>query len=63
MFGNLLKIPSQVLGVTVIAWCNSVGDLIADFSVARQGMARMAFSAAVGGPLFSEFNCILEYDI
>uniref|UniRef100_A0A915LJJ7 Sodium/calcium exchanger membrane region domain-containing protein n=1 Tax=Meloidogyne javanica TaxID=6303 RepID=A0A915LJJ7_MELJA len=53
MFGNLFNIPYQILGLTAVAWCNSIGDLIADVSVARQGMPRMALSAAIGGPLFN----------
>lgn len=68
MFGNIFKIPYQVfiigfflifinffkiLGLTAVAWSNSIGDLIADLAVARQGFPRMAFSAAIGGPLFS----------
>nr|CAD2141058.1 unnamed protein product [Meloidogyne enterolobii] len=53
MLGNLFNIPYQILGLTAVAWCNSIGDLIADVSVARQGMPRMALSAAIGGPLFN----------
>uniref|UniRef100_A0A915CUG3 Sodium/calcium exchanger membrane region domain-containing protein n=1 Tax=Ditylenchus dipsaci TaxID=166011 RepID=A0A915CUG3_9BILA len=51
MFGNLFGISYQILGLTAVSWCNSVGDMIADVSVARQGFPRMAFSAAIGGPL------------
>ena len=40
--------------MTILAWSNSIGDLIADISVVRQGYPRMAISAAIGGPLFSE---------
>lgn len=39
-----------------MAWSNSIGDLVADVSVARQGFAQMAASAAIGGPLFSQFS-------
>ena len=37
-----------------MAWCNSIGDLVADISVAKQGFPQMAASAAIGGPLFSK---------
>ncbi|KAL3111409.1 hypothetical protein niasHT_017636 [Heterodera trifolii] len=53
MFGTISGIPHQILGLTAIAWANSIGDLIADVTVARQGMSRMAFSAAIGAPLFN----------
>uniref|UniRef100_A0A183BLG3 Sodium/calcium exchanger membrane region domain-containing protein n=1 Tax=Globodera pallida TaxID=36090 RepID=A0A183BLG3_GLOPA len=53
MFGTISGIPHQILGLTAIAWANSIGDLIADITVARQGMSRMAFSAAIGAPLFN----------
>ncbi|KAH7707356.1 CBN-NCX-6 protein [Aphelenchoides avenae] len=53
MFGVSLRISHVVLGLTVMAWSNCVGDVVADTSIARQGMPRMAISAAVGGPLFN----------
>ncbi|VDK59446.1 unnamed protein product [Cylicostephanus goldi] len=43
----------QVLGLTILAWSNSIGDLIADISVVKQGYPRMAMAAAIGGPLFN----------
>ncbi len=42
-----------VLGLTVLAWGNSVGDLAADVAVARRGLPRMGFSATLGGPLMN----------
>ncbi len=39
--------------MTILAWGNSIGDLVADLSVVKQGYPRMAISAAIGGPLFS----------
>ncbi|GMS93446.1 hypothetical protein PENTCL1PPCAC_15621, partial [Pristionchus entomophagus] len=53
MIGVVTGIDQAILGLTVIAWANCVGDLIADTSVARQGLPRMASAAATGGPLFS----------
>ncbi|GMR61999.1 hypothetical protein PMAYCL1PPCAC_32194, partial [Pristionchus mayeri] len=53
MLGVVSGIDQAVLGITVLAWANSVGDLVADISVARQGFPRMAMAASIGGPLFN----------
>ncbi|PAV57265.1 hypothetical protein WR25_04691 isoform H [Diploscapter pachys] len=53
MLGVISRIPHEVLGMTILAWSNSIGDLIADVSVVKQGYPRMAISAAIGGPLFN----------
>ncbi|TKR68523.1 hypothetical protein L596_024493 [Steinernema carpocapsae] len=53
MIGIMSGISHEVLGLTILAWSNSIGDLIADISVARQGFPRMAISAAIGGPCFN----------
>jgi sodium/potassium/calcium exchanger 6 len=45
----------QILGVTILGWANSIGDLVADVSLSKQGYSQMAFSAGFGGPLFSRF--------
>ncbi|GMR30668.1 hypothetical protein PMAYCL1PPCAC_00863, partial [Pristionchus mayeri] len=53
MLGIVSGISQAVLGVTVIAWANSIGDLVADIAVAKQGFPRMAVAASIGGPLFN----------
>ncbi|CAI4229079.1 unnamed protein product [Auanema sp. JU1783] len=53
MIGIISGIPHEVLGLTILAWSNSIGDLIADVSVVKQGYPRMAMAAAIGGPLFN----------
>ncbi|KAJ1374155.1 putative sodium/calcium exchanger 7 [Parelaphostrongylus tenuis] len=55
MFGVVSKLSHEILGLTILAWSNSIGDLIADISVVKQGYPRMAMVAAVGGPLFNLF--------
>ena len=55
MLGVVSRVSHEVLGLTILAWSNSIGDLIADVSVVKQGYPRMAMAAAIGGPLFSEF--------
>ncbi|XP_046351644.2 mitochondrial sodium/calcium exchanger protein-like isoform X9 [Haliotis rufescens] len=52
-FGIVFNISNAILGLTFLAWGNSVGDLIADFAMARQGYPRMGISACFGGPLFN----------
>uniref|UniRef100_A0A914CW45 Sodium/calcium exchanger membrane region domain-containing protein n=1 Tax=Acrobeloides nanus TaxID=290746 RepID=A0A914CW45_9BILA len=53
MIGVMAGVSHELLGLTILAWANSIGDMVADFSVARQGFPRMAISAAIGGPLFN----------
>ncbi len=38
------------MGLTVLTWGNSIGDMIADVSVSKRGYAKMGISAAIGGP-------------
>lgn len=52
--GFLLNVSEAILGLTVLAWGNSVGDLIANVAMARHGYQRMAISACFGGPLLSK---------
>ena len=52
-FGVRLNLSDAVLGLTVLAWGNSIGDLVADTATARQGKPRMGFSACFGGPLLN----------
>lgn len=51
-FGFVLDIPTSLLGVTILAWGNSIGDFFADRSVARDGYVKMAISGCFGEPNF-----------
>jgi len=51
--GIVLHIPGAVMGLTVLAWGNSVGDLSANISMARKGLANMAMTACFAGPVFN----------
>ncbi|KAK0179059.1 hypothetical protein PV327_007884 [Microctonus hyperodae] len=46
-------ISDPMLGVTLLAWGNSISDLISNVAVARQGYPRMGYSACFGGPMFN----------
>ncbi|ESN94087.1 hypothetical protein HELRODRAFT_186036 [Helobdella robusta] len=51
--GIVLNISNAILGLTLLAWGNSIGDFISDVSMARRGYPRAGFSACYGGPLFN----------
>ncbi|KAK5635544.1 hypothetical protein RRF57_011257 [Xylaria bambusicola] len=52
-FGVIFDISEAILGLTIFAVGNSVGDLVADVTVARLGYPVMALSACFGGPLLN----------
>ena len=52
--GVLMDISTGVLGLTVLAVGNSVGDLVADTSFARAGLAKMAVASCFGSPLLND---------
>jgi len=52
-FGIVFNISEAILGLTALAWGNSVGDLVANMVMARQGFARMGFAACFGAPFFN----------
>ena len=41
------------MGLTFLAWANSVGDLVADISLAKVGKAKTAVAACFGTPLLN----------
>jgi sodium/potassium/calcium exchanger 6 len=51
--GVILGVPTFVLGATVLAWGNSVPDLVADIVMAQKGFPGSALSAAWGGPMLN----------
>jgi len=51
--GVLLGIRKSVLGLTVLAWGNSIGDLSTNVAMARKGLANMAITACFAGPVFN----------
>jgi sodium/potassium/calcium exchanger 6 len=53
LFGIVLEIPSTVLGLTVLAFGNSIQDLVANFTLSRKGLSTMATTACFAGPIFN----------
>ncbi|KAF7070136.1 hypothetical protein CFC21_075688 [Triticum aestivum] len=54
--GIIVGVPASVLGVTVLAWGNSLGDMVADVAMATQDGASGAQTAVAGcyaGPAFN----------
>ena len=55
VIGLVFGISETLLGLTVLAWGNSIGDLISNTTMARLGFANMGVSACFGSPLLSTF--------
>uniref|UniRef100_A0A7S4R3X5 Sodium/calcium exchanger membrane region domain-containing protein n=1 Tax=Ditylum brightwellii TaxID=49249 RepID=A0A7S4R3X5_9STRA len=52
-FGAIFRIPGSIMGLTVLAWGNSMGDLSANMTMAKKGLANMAITACFAGPVFN----------
>ncbi|KAF9353517.1 hypothetical protein BGX26_008703 [Mortierella sp. AD094] len=52
-FGMIFGVSDAILGLTIFAMGNSLGDLVANITIAKMGYPRMAFSACFGGPLLN----------
>ncbi|CAB3397030.1 unnamed protein product [Caenorhabditis bovis] len=53
MIGVATGVSQELLGLTIMAWSNCIGDVVADIAVVKQGYPKMAMAAAIGGPLFN----------
>ncbi|PVV04927.1 hypothetical protein BB560_000559 [Smittium megazygosporum] len=51
--GSVLKISNSLMGFTLLAFGNSIGDLATNITVARLGFPIMGISACFGGPLLN----------
>ncbi len=51
--GTITQVSNSLLGLTVLSWGNSIGDLITNVSVARAGFPEMAIAGCYGGPVFN----------
>lgn len=52
-FGVLSGTDSSILGVTVLAWGNSIGDMATNTAMAKKGLGNMAITACYAGPVFN----------
>ena len=52
-FGVLSGVSHAVLGLTVLAWANCIGDLSTNVAMARASLSNMAMTACYAGPLFN----------
>lgn len=52
-FGVLSGVDSSILGVTVLAWGNSIGDMATNTAMAKKGLGNMAITACYAGPVFN----------
>ncbi|PKA59313.1 Cation/calcium exchanger 5 [Apostasia shenzhenica] len=51
--GTIMNLPPAILGLTVLAWGNSVGDLVADVALARARQPATAMAGCFAGPMFN----------
>ena len=51
--GQIFDVSPTLLGLTVLAWGNSCGDLVTNPAVARKGYVQMACSVCFGAPLLN----------
>lgn len=51
--GQVLGIPGAIMGLTILAWGNSIGDFFTNKSVAKAGKGNMALTACYAGPVFN----------
>jgi len=52
-FAGIIGTSSTIMGLTVLAWGNCIGDFVADLTVSNQGYPEMGIAATYGGPLFN----------
>lgn len=58
--GIMFSMSDTAIGLGVLAWGNSLGDIVANLSLAEAGYPRMAIGAAIGAPLL---NLLLGFGI
>ncbi|KAI8369057.1 Sodium/calcium exchanger protein-domain-containing protein [Blakeslea trispora] len=51
--GAIYNVSEAIMGLTIFALGNSIGDLVANTAIARMGLPTMAISACYAGPLLN----------
>lgn len=54
VIGIISSMSDSMVGLSILAWGNSVGDLFSNVALAKQGYQQMAFAACFGGPMLSK---------
>jgi Ca2+/Na+ antiporter len=53
VLGIMTNLPKSLLGLTLLAWGNCMGDLSADVAMTRKGFGEMAITGCMAGPIFN----------
>ena len=53
VLAGIFGIPAGIVGVTVVAWGNSIGDFVGDVALSRGGHPQMGAAGCFGGPMFN----------
>ena len=53
MLGIMLNLPKPLLGLTLLAWGNCMGDLNANVAMTKKGFGEMAITGCMAGPIFN----------
>lgn len=51
--GIIFSLSDAAIGLGILAWGNSLGDIVANLTLARSGYPRMAIGACIGAPLLN----------
>ena len=53
LFGIITGFSPSLLGITIISWGNTLGDLFASISLAKSGFGEMAITGTIAGTIFN----------
>jgi sodium/potassium/calcium exchanger 6 len=53
ILGVMLNIPKTLLGLTLLAWGNCLGDMNANVAMTKKGFGEMAITGCMAGPVFN----------
>lgn len=53
ILGQILSVPKSLLGFTLLAWGNCLGDMQANVAMTKKGFGEMAITGCMAGPIFN----------
>lgn len=53
ILGQILGVPKAMLGFTLLAWGNCLGDMQANVAMTKKGFGEMAITGCMAGPIFN----------